>query len=344
MTFRPLKKQLTRRGFLKGLAATAAGLAATDLLGTLGCTGEPNAGQEPLNTLLPQRTLGRTGARVSILGLGGAGMLALSQDTDQVGAVLQAALDGGITYFDTAHNYGKDGQSEKNLSLIMSTPARNRVFLASKTGDRTYDGAMRQVELSLKRLGTDHLDLIHVHHVYKNDDVKKFGQPDGVIPALQKLRDQKVVRFIGMTGHPDYAPVAEALAMYEWDTFMAFVNPARFSRPAFEQQIPLARKYNAGIIAMKVYGGSPGKLVGTEPGMAQPTPLLRWALSQDITLAIPAVDSVEQLQQNLDVVRNFTPMTPAELAQVDRQVNAPEKGWRETHNDLLYWMQDSAYA
>ena len=110
-------------------------------------------------------------------------------------------FDLGITYFDTAPSYNK-GQSETNYGPVVAR-RRKEVFLASKTGDRTYDGTMKSVEESLKRLQTDRLDLLQVHGTEKDEDVAAWGKPGGVLAAIRKLRDQQVTRFIGVTGHED---------------------------------------------------------------------------------------------------------------------------------------------
>ena len=337
-----MTNDLTRRDFLRTAAVAAGGVAAVGVGARRLLAARPrdNASTRPATqpTALPHRVLGKTGAKVSILGLGGAGLLAQSEDGEAAEKLVLEAMDSGITYFDTAHNYGKNGRSEKNLGRVMSTPRRRGVFLATKTVDRTYDGAMRQVETSLKRLGTDHVDLIQVHHACPRDTVGDFGKPTGVLPALRKLRDQKVVRFIGLTGHPNYPQVQEALEMYEWDAFMCFVNPAEFNAPVVKKQMPYARKHEMGIIAMKALGGSPGMLIGEGPGKASAPELLRYALSQPVTLTIPAVGSVEELRQNVAAVRDFKPMTEAERDALRRRINAPEKGWRETHDDTRAWM------
>jgi predicted aldo/keto reductase-like oxidoreductase len=187
---------------------------------------------------------------------------------------------------------------------------------------------MQLFETSLKRLRVDSLDLVQLHHVTDDDDVKAFGGKGGVIAAIRKLQDQKIVRFIGLTGHPDAANVKKALEMYEWDTFMCFVNPAKFSRPAMEEQLPLAAKKQMGIIAMKTFGGRPGLLVGKDKGQADAATLLRYALGQDISVAIPGVSTLAQLDENLKVARDFKPLTKEEIASLTEKINAKADGWK----------------
>ena len=315
--------QITRREFLKGAAALAAGTIVLPWGRSTASAAELPS--PPASPALPRRVLGRTGVKVTILGLGGVGFLTDMKDKDAITALVTEALDSGINYVDTAFNYG-DGRSEENLGMIMGTPRRREIFLATKCEDRTYDGALKQVETSLKRLRTDHLDLIQVHYVTDKDDLKAMLAKDGVVPALEKLRDQKVVRFIGVTGHPQYPRVAEALAAYDWDTFLGFVNPHPDTRVSLEEQMPLARKKGMGIVAMKVFGGSqPATLVGDGPGRAPARRLLQYALSQPIATAIPSISTRAHLQENLEVARHFQPMSRTEMAELEERFRTAPK-------------------
>jgi aryl-alcohol dehydrogenase-like predicted oxidoreductase len=276
---------------------------------------------------LPQRTLGRTGVKVSILGLGGVGFLTDWNDKDAIAQLINDVIDSGINYFDTAHAYG-DGKSEESLGLVMGTARRKEVFLATKTGNRTYDGALKEVEESLKRLRTDYLDSIQVHGFGTNeqDDVAAIGRQDGVLPALFKLRDEKVVRFVSITGHPNSPKLKEAVSIYDFDTLLCFVNPKSECRWVDNELIPLAQQKQMGIIAMKAFGGgNPAGLVGNEVGKAPASLLLRYALSAPIAVAVPAMASRKELEQNLEVARSFTPMPDAEREVLIARINPPAK-------------------
>jgi predicted aldo/keto reductase-like oxidoreductase len=133
---------------------------------------------------------------------------------------------------------------------------------------------------------------------------------------------------VGLTGHPQDAEVREALELYDWDTLMCFVNPARFSDPALREQLPLARQKGLGIIAMKTFGGRAGPLVGTGAGKSDAALLLRFAWSQQITVAIPGVTSRRQLWENLDAARRFAPMTPQEMEVLSERINSAPKPWK----------------
>lgn len=311
-----MAEAITRRDFLKSTALVTAGVTGLPLCQLVAASAEPDS------SAMPQRILGKTGLKVSILGVGGAaGPVEASTDQELVAKYLQAAADSGINFFDTAGNYGKEGLCERNFGLIMGTPRRKELILASKCEERSYDGAMRQFQTSLQRMKTDHIDLMQVHNVQRRDDVKAFGAKDGVLTALQKLRDQKVIRLIGMTGHAGCPKVKDALEMYEWDTLMCYANPARFSQPALEVQIPLAQKKNMGIIAMKVLGGEKLSIVGSGPGKTDAATLLRFAWSCPIHTAVVGMSSLEELRANVAAARNFKPLTDQERKALLETIN-----------------------
>lgn len=301
MTESPVTK---RRCFLARVAALSGAFACGPLL---------RAEQD--TTALPTRPLGRTGERVTVLGLGGyTGMK--EQRTSQFDPVEMAneAIDLGIHYFDTAASYG-NGQSESNYGHVLAH-RRNEVFLTTKTGQRSYDGAMREVEASLKRLQTDHVDLLQVHGVQINEDLTVWGKPNGVYTALCKLRAQKVTRFIGVTGHESAAVVCQAINRYPFDTVLTTFNPMATRRAYARDVLPLAQRKQMGIIAMKVMGGAFGSLVVGNPikndgkpnhddaaHQATAEQLIRYVLGLPISLAIVGMSSLKQLRTNVAAAR-----------------------------------------
>ena len=309
-------KKMNRREFMTvSAAALATGAVAGNLLGA------------ETTEKLPQRILGRTKVKVGILGLGGVGFLIDWEDENQIAALINEAIDSGVNYFDTAHTYG-EGKSERSLGLVMNTPRRKEIFLASKTGNHTYDGALAEVEESLKRLRTDYLDLIQVHGFGLNeqDDVSAIGRNDGVLTALQKLRDEKVVRFIGITGHPNSPKLKEAIATYDFDTLLCFINPKAESRWVDNELLPIAQQKQLGIIAMKTFGGGkPGALVGEGNGKSSAPLLLRYAFGQPIAVAVPAVANQEEFRQNLKVAQSFMPLSDEEHQTLIASINPPAK-------------------
>ncbi len=282
----------------------------------------------------PQRPLGRTGVNVSILGLGGVGFLTEWNDKDAIAQLINEVINSGINYFDTARMYG-EGKSEESLGLVMGTPRRKEIFLATKTLNRTYDGAMKDVETSLKILRTDYIDLIQIHGLgcVPKDNVADLGKRDGVLRALHELRDQKIVRFIGITSHAECLMLKEAIDTYDFDTLLCVINPQE-KRPwekgerslVDDELLPVAQKKELGIIAMKVFGGSDSaELVGDGEFRATAPMLLRYALSQPITTAVPAVANKQELEENLEVARNFKPISGEEHKAIIARINPEQK-------------------
>jgi hypothetical protein len=268
-----------------------------------------------LTTGLPHRTLGRTGASVSILAMG-CGSRFLMYPADQASAVLEKAMSLGIDYLDTAQGYG-EGESETRLGRVMAT-RRKEVFLATKvpTRARTRDGALKEVEASLKRLQTDHLDLLHLHSLGDEMDLAKIEAPDGALKALYELREQKVTRFIGMTSHTDGAVMAKAIERNDLDCVQMAMNPARAAR--FEElALPAANRKNLGVILMKVTGQE--KLM--VDGGADAASLLRYAWSLPISAAVCGMPKLEFLEANVASAKAYAaPMPPAEMDKLRLQL------------------------
>jgi aryl-alcohol dehydrogenase-like predicted oxidoreductase len=317
-----------RREFLKSLAVACA--AGVPMSGSR--AGETGGSPLSKRLKLPHRRLGQTGVEVSALGLGGViGMqLAPAADHDPVG-IAENALNLGITYFDTSPDYNK-GQSETNYGQVLAR-RRKEVFLATKTNSRTYDGTMRSIEQSLKRLQTDHVDLLQVHAVSGDEDLAVWGEPDGVMAALHKLRDQKVIRFFGITGHDSAAKLREAVEMYEPHTLLTTLNPVARRHSFREDLLPTANRRQLGVIAMKLMGGGNGCLVTGNPlqkvlrpyhdqtaHQVAPLELLRYALRLPVSVAIVGVASLEQLKANIARVEEMTPMTLAEQRDLEQRM------------------------
>jgi uncharacterized protein len=296
------KNPVTRREFLERSGLAVGAVAAMPALPP------PVATETTVATRLPHRTLGRTGASVSILAMG-CGSRFLMYPADQATAVLEKAVALGIDYLDTAVGYG-EGESETRLGRFLAT-RRKDVFLATKvpTRARTRDAALKEVEGSLKRLRTDHLDLLHLHSLGDGADLAKIEAPDGAIKALYELREQKVTRFIGMTSHTDGAVLAKAIEGNDLDCVQMAMNPARAAR--FEKlALPAANRKNLGVILMKVTAQE--KLLGD--GGADPASLLRYAWSLPISTAVCGMPKLEFLEANVATARAYSsPLPPAEM-------------------------------
>jgi len=214
-----MSADLSRRKFLERLAAGTAAQAALPLLQTVA---------KDATKTLPHRTLGRSGASVSILAFGCGSRFLMYKEEDQALAALNRALDLGITYCDTAYAYG-DGRSETRVGRAMAT-RRKEVFLATKIPDRKRDDLMRRLEGSLKRLQVDHVDLVHIHSLRHADDLSRIEAPDGALKGLYEAREQKMTRFIGMTSHTDGEVLAQAIARHDLDCVQMALNGSRKGR------------------------------------------------------------------------------------------------------------------
>src|SRR4029453_4665266 len=214
-----MKSRWSRREFLKTTTAAMVLGAAEKALGATA----------PQVALLPKRRLGKTGEMVSCIGFGSGTRFCSIQDEDAAQALLERAFNLGINYFDTAGSYTRrplERLSEKRLGEF-SKKRRKDIFLATKICPRDPDGALRSVETSLKFLQTDYLDLIQIHSLSDLNDLDRIGSANGVLAAIQQLRDQKVSRFIGITGHNGGGAMTEALRRHDFDTILIALNAAQ---------------------------------------------------------------------------------------------------------------------
>jgi aryl-alcohol dehydrogenase-like predicted oxidoreductase len=302
-----MSRQLTRRKFLEATAlATAAAAAAPRSAGA---------------ATLPRRPLGRTGLDVSVLAFGCGSRFLMYKEEDAALEVLESAIERGINYLDTAVEYG-NGESERRVGLLMKR-RRADVRLATKMPPdaRTRDAVLRAAEASLKRLQTDHVDIMHLHSLSDEADLAKIEAPDGALKALYQLRDQKVARFIGMTSHTDGRVMAAAIERNDLDCVQMAMNPARALQ--FEElALPAAKKKNLGVLMMKVTGQE--KLVGAGAGRTDMQTLVRYALSLPISTMVIGMPKREFLEQNIALATAFTPMSPSEMEKAHQQV-APQQ-------------------
>ena len=309
-----MSKDISRREFLENMGVGAA--AGTSLLLL-----KEVAGALPENNVLPTRTLGRTGAKVSILAFGCGSRFLMYKDEDNASAILNRAIDLGITYLDTAYAYG-DGQSETRVGKVMAT-RRKDVWLATKIPDRTRDEFLRRLEGSLKRLQTDHVDLVHIHSLGQADDLEKIEAKDGALKGLMEAREQKMARFAGMTSHTNGEVMAKAIERHDLDCVQMALNASRNGR--FEElALPAANKKNLGIIAMKVTGQE--FLVGEGAGKADMNSLLRYSMSLPVTTAVVGMPKPEMLAHNIETAKTFSPLTDQEKDRLRQQLGNAREG------------------
>jgi predicted aldo/keto reductase-like oxidoreductase len=275
------------------------------------------ASETPKLTPIPKRRLGKTGADLSIIALGG--MLVMDTEQSFANNLVAEAFDRGINYFDVAPEYG-DAQQRLGPAL---EPYRKRSFLACKTLMRDKDGAANDLEDSLRKLRTDHVDLYQFHAVTKKEDVEKIFGPSGAMDTCQAARQAGKVRFIGFSAHS----VENAFAMldhYDFDTILFPINFVLFSQANFGPQVVAkAHEKGMGILALKSMAKTtwPAAQKKNHPHPKcwyQPAALpdeaslgLRWTLSQPITAAVPPGDE-NYFRLAMDVAQKFEPIKPDE--------------------------------
>tara|TARA_A100001037_G_scaffold294156_1_gene311576 strand:- start:2517 stop:3407 length:891 start_codon:yes stop_codon:yes gene_type:complete len=279
---------------------------------------------------LPQVTLGKTGAEVPLLGLGTApGGFGL-EDTAAI-ELFERAIDLGLTYVDTAPGYER---AQSQLKHIVPS-RRDELFLVSKTHTAEYQEALDQVAKNRQALGTDHLDLMYVHSL-GHLDVDRVLAKDGALAGLREAQRRGWTRYVGITAHHAPWKSAKVLREAEIDVCMFALNFADRHTYNFEEQVlPLARAQNAGVAAMKVYGGSidmkydkPYPSMLTRSGFVDHERALRYALAlPDVDLAVLGVFNETELEQNVAWVRRYQPLAAAEEAALLAQGRALAAEW-----------------
>jgi aryl-alcohol dehydrogenase-like predicted oxidoreductase len=315
---------ISRRRFLESTALSS-------LAGSVAAGAEVNS-----KTGMPTRVLGRTGARVSVLAFGCGSRFLAYKDPDKAAEALNRALDQGITYVDTAYSYG-NGTSETWVGRVMKT-RRQGIWLTTKVQDRNGDNAMRIIEGSLKRLQTDHVDLIHIHSMTDEADLAKSEAKDGVLPVLLKLRDQKVTRAIGITSHTDPAVLKKALERHDFDCTQMALNAARagmrnapggmapnYIHDSFESlALPVAKRKNMGVIAMKVFAQE--GLVGKAPVEK----LIQYSMSLPVSAIVVGMPRLDFVDQNIALVKTLKPMPASEMKKFSDEMAAEHKARLDT--------------
>jgi len=303
--------RLGRRDFLKTVAAAAAAGTAGPALRAAVSPGDGPAG--PFDAKgLPTATLGKTGVAVPRIGIGLGSRFCAVTDEDEAREILEAALDHGFYYWDTAYSYAnKSIVSEERIGRVLER-RRDEVFLATKFEERSYDGVMRDLEGSLKRLKTDHIDLYQAHLVASLADLDTLGLPGGAFEALRKIKEQKIARFIGFSGHVDAAAMAEAVRRHDFDTMLIALNHYQERRGDFEGgAIPAAASRGLGIMIIKSV-----RPRETVEGLAA-ADLIRYALTLPLVhSAVVGTDSVEVVRKNAALLRGFRPLTPEEMGRL----------------------------
>ena len=281
---------------------------------------------------IPTRTLGRTGLTVSVLAFGSGSRFMMYEQEDKALEALSKALDLGMNYIDTAHNYG-GGKSEERIGKLMGQ-RRKEVVLATKIAARKGDEAMRLIELSLKRLQTDHLDVLHIHSLRSMEDLAEIEAPDGVLKTMLKAKDQKLTRFIGITCHAAPQALQTALERHDFDCTQMALNAARarmaedsgpmkatpMKEGGFEAlALPVAKRKNMGVIAMKVFGQE--QILGTAPIEK----LLYYSMSLPVSTCSVGMPKLEHIEQNIQLARKFKPLSEGERRELSASIGQEYK-------------------
>ena len=261
---------------------------------------------------IPRRPLGRTGETVSALGLGGFHVGKMASEREAI-SVVHAAIDAGVTFLDNAWEYN-GGTSEVRMGKALAKGRRQQVFLMTKvcTHGRDAKVAMRQLEESLRRLKTDHVDLWQVHEVAYAGDPDRHFRKGGVIEALEKAKARGLVRFVGFTGHKDPSLHLEMLSHgYAFDTCQMPLNCFDGTFRSFEQRVlPELARQGIAAIGMKSLGGEGDAVKKRVIGARE---ALRYAMSLPVAVTVSGMDSLKVVKQNVSVARGFIPMSALEM-------------------------------
>lgn len=309
-----LNNEESRRSFLQRLIAGTSLMGLAPCLVSLqGCSKED---EDPFN--IPHRKLGNTGESVSIYGLGGQGTLEEAWGHDEAIAIINRAIDLGINYLDTSAYYGTNarGISERYIGEAMKT-RRDEVFLATKTFSRSYDGAMSDLEKSLNNLQTDQIDLWQIHSVNAGENLDAIFSDTGCLKAFEEARDQGTVRFLGITGHEDPAPMKRLIDRYDFDTVLMALNAAdKYYRSFIEGLLPAAVEKNMGIIGMKI--PARGRIF-EDNGIITMKEAMGYTLSLPVSTIIIGIREVVQLEENFRIAKEFIPLSANEMMAIEKK-------------------------
>ncbi len=277
--------------------------------------------------MMPRRTLGKTGEKVSLVGVGGY-HLGLAKDDDEATRIVRTALDRGINFMDNCWDYNK-GKSEERMGRALKDGYREKAFVMTKLDGRTKQSATDQLEQSLKRLGTDRIDLVQIHEVIRMDDPARCFAAGGCMEALAEAKRAGKLRYIGFTGHKDPSIHLAMLKAaddhgFAFDTVQMPLNVMDAHYRSFEKEVlPVLVQKGIGVIGMKSMGA--GKIVGTKKVTA--TECLHYAMNLPTSVVVTGCESVGLLEQAIQAALTFSPMKPESVsALLDRTRDAAKDG------------------
>ena len=321
------KASVTRRAFLEmGVAATLAAGA-----GNVAWSADNAKGD------VPRRTLGRTGEKVSMVGLGGY-HIGNQKDEQESIRIIRAALDSGINFLDNCWDYN-DGQSEVRMGKALRDGYRQRAFLMTKIDGRTKKAAAEQIDESLRRLQTDHIDLLQFHEIIRMEDPDRVFAAGGGMEAAVAARKAGKIRYIGFTGHksPDIhlkmLQTADA-HKFQLDSVQMPLNVMDAHYNSFgEKVLPVLVKKQIGVLGMKPMGSG----IILQSKVVQPVECLHYAMNLPTSVVITGCDSMAILESSLNAARTFKPLSESEVAAllgktVEAAKNGQFEGYKTTTN------------
>lgn len=277
----------------------------------------PTMSKHDIASGVTYRMLGRTGERVSCIGLGGAHIGEPAVSSEEAIRLIRQALDRGLNFMDNSWDYN-DGQSEIRMGNALRDGYRQKAFLMTKFDGRTRESAAQQIDESLRRLQTDHVDLLQFHESIRFDDPDRFFAPGGAAEALTSAREAGKTRYIGFTGHKDphvhlYMLELARKNNFQFDAMQMPVNvmDAHF-RSFTKLVVPEAQKMGVGILGMK----SMGAAVILKSNTVTPVECLRYSLSQPVSVLITGIDNQKVLDQAVEIATDFRPLTQKEIAAI----------------------------
>ena len=305
---------MERRDFLKTAAVTSVASVAAAVAEAQSSPAGSGPVTRPMSPDMQYRELGRTGEKVSAIGLGGYHVGKQADPAESI-RLIRAAIDRGITFMDNCWDYN-DGISEVRMGQALRDGYRNKVFQMTKMDGRTAKEYNKQLEESLSRLHMDMIDLVQFHEVIRMEDPDRIFAPGGAMEAAVAARQAGKIRYIGFTGHKDPAVHLRMLATaqkhnFHFDTVQMPINVMDAHFRSFTREVlPVAVQQGIGVLAMKTFGDH----FILDSKTVEPMEALRYGLSQPVSVVITGIDSMAILDQAMAAIKNFKPMTEPQIA------------------------------
>ncbi len=318
---------MERRDFLKTVSAGAGvSVAATGFLASVtnhaGAAQQPAAAapsgmpEETIRGAMRYRTLGRTGEKVSLLGLGGY-HIGIQKEVQESIRIIRTAIDRGVNFLDNSWDYN-GGQSEIRMGLALKDGYRDKVFLMTKVDGRTRQEAAKQIDECLKRFQVDHIDLMQHHEVIRLEDPDRIFEPDGAMKAFLEAKQAGKIRYIGFTGHKDPMVHLRMLQVaheheFHFDTVQMPINVMDAHFRSFGRNVvPVAVEQGIAVLGMKPLGS--GAILKSKTASA--TECLHYAMSMPTSVVISGMDTMVILEQGLNAVKTFQPLSRQQTAEL----------------------------